>query len=261
MNATSDTPSIILFGGSFNPPHRAHFRIAHAALAAFAPATMQLIPSGQPWQKPHVAPAEHRLAMLELAVADDQADWPAHSKANPADAYPIIINPLEIERVQASYTIDTLRALHQHAVKNKHQNTSKSTSLSSSLNTTLSTHSAPDTRFIWLIGSDQLANFHTWRDWRDILKYTHIAVAQRAGHELSTEQLTDPQLRNYYRQNHCDVTASAWREQHSGLFIEFPAPAIAVSSTQIRAQIHAGQATPDLSKRVEKYIFERGLYK
>jgi len=96
------------------------------------------------------------------------------------EAYPITINPLEIERDQPSYTIDTVRTLRK---------------------------SAPDTRFIWLIGSDQLANFHTWRDWRDILTYTHIAVAQRAGHEISYEQLSDPQLCDYYRQNHCDVTA------------------------------------------------------
>ena len=172
--------------------------------------------------------------MLRLAMADDHADWSAHGQANHTSAYPITINPLEIERDQPSYTIDTVRTLRK---------------------------SAPDTRFIWLIGSDQLANFHTWRDWRDILTYTHIAVAQRAGHEISYEQLSDPQLRDYYRQNHCEVSDSVWRQQRSGLFIEFPAPAIAVSSTHIRAQIHAGQATPDITKNVEKYILERSLYK
>ncbi len=237
-HSPSMTPSIILFGGSFNPPHRAHFRIAHAALDTFAPASMQIIPSGQPWQKPHVAPAEHRLAMLRLAVADDQSEWQASHESE----YPIAINPLEIERNQPSYTIDTVRALYQNAPENQSEN-------------------ASNTRFIWLIGSDQLANFHTWRDWRDILRYTHIAVAQRAGHEINCEQLSDPQLRDYYRQNHCAVTAPAWRQQRHGLFIEFPTPAIAVSSTQIRAQIHANQTTPDLTKSVEKYILKHSLYK
>lgn len=230
MTAAEHMPSVILFGGSFNPPHRAHFRIAHAALDSFAPACMQIIPSGQPWQKPQVVPAEHRWAMLRLAVADDQANWQAEHTTH----YPISINPLEIERGQPSYTIDTVRTLRQ---------------------------SNPATHFIWLIGSDQLANFHTWRDWRDILSYTHIAVAQRAGHEISYEQLNDPQLREYYRQNHCDVSDPAWRQQHNGLFIEFPSPAIAVSSTQIRTQICATQATPDIVKNVEKYILEHGLYK
>ena len=230
MNAAEHTPSVILFGGSFNPPHRAHFRIAHAALDAFAPACMQIIPSGQPWQKSQVAPAEHRLAMLRLAMADDQAHWQTEHTTH----YPITINPLEIERDQPSYTIDTVQALRQNA---------------------------PATHFIWLIGSDQLANFHTWRDWRDILTNTHIAVAQRAGHEISYEQLIDPQLRDYYRQNHCEASDSVWRQQRSGLFIEFPAPAIAVSSTQIRAQIRTGQTAPDITKSVEKYILEHDLYK
>lgn len=230
MSAQTNAPCVILFGGSFNPPHWAHFRIAHAALAAFAPARMAFIPSGQPWQKPHVAPASHRLAMLELAVAEDQSNW----QATHASAYPIHINTLEIERDQPSYTIDTVQILRQ---------------------------TDPDTPFIWLIGSDQLANFHTWRDWRSILKYTHIAVAQRAGHELSPEHISDPDLHAYYLAHHCASENGIWRQHQSGLFIGFPAPAIAVSSTQIRAQVQQNLSTPDLPKSVEKYIFQHNLYK
>lgn len=231
MTAAEQAPSsIILFGGSFNPPHRAHFCIAHAALTAFAPAQMQIIPSGQPWQKPHVAPAEHRVAMLQLAVNDDQTHWRNQHNAT----YPIHVNTLEIERDTPSYTIDTLRALRE---------------------------SLPKARLIWLLGSDQLANFHTWRDWRNILNHTHIAVAQRAGHELTADQLSDTTLRDYYQAHHCSVTSNLWREQTVGLFIEFPAPAIAVSSTQIRNAIKNALPTPDLVKSVQNYIIKHNLYK
>lgn len=230
MTAAEQTPSIILFGGSFNPPHRAHFRIAHAALAAFSPAQMQIIPSGQPWQKPHVAPAEHRLAMLQLAVAEDQTHWRNEHRSD----YPISINTLEIERDTSSYTIDTLRVLRE---------------------------SMPNARLIWLLGSDQLANFHTWRDWRDILNHTHIAVAQRAGHELTAAQLSNTTLRDYYQAHHCDVTSDAWREQAHGLFIEFPTPSIAVSSTQIRNAIKNHLPTPEIAKSVQNYIIQHNLYK
>ena len=230
MAADSRESSLILFGGSFNPPHRAHFRIAHAALAAFAPAQMQIIPSGQPWQKPHVAPATHRLAMLQLAVADDQTLW----RTEHISDYPIQINTLEVERDLPSYTIDTLRALRAKL---------------------------PNERLIWLIGSDQLANFHTWRDWRDILNLCHIAVAQRAGHELNAAQLSDTVLHDYYQTHHCDVTNAAWRTHSTGLFIEFPAPALAVSSTQIRQAIQQHQTSSELSQSVEKYIFLHNLYK
>lgn len=219
---------MILFGGSFNPPHRAHFDIAHSALRAFAPARMDLIPSGQPWQKPLVAPAHHRLTMLELAEAEDRWHWQSTSD------YPIAINRIEIERDTPSYTIDTVRMLRQNA---------------------------PQTRFIWLIGSDQLANFHTWRDWRQILDYVHVAVAQRAGYELHFEQLLDTTLRDYYREHHCSAEDSIWRTQRTGYFIKFPAPALAVSSTQIRQAIAQHLPTPQLAQSVEKYIFLHNLYK
>lgn len=168
--------------------------------------------------------------MLELAVADDH-----HQHSNTSDtAYPIRINTLEIERNQPSYTIDTVRALRQ---------------------------TMPEARLIWLIGSDQLANFHTWRDWRQILDYVHIAVAQRAQHELHFEQLIDHPLREYYREHHCAVDDAMWRTQPTGLFIEFPAPALAVSSTQIRQAIQQMHPTSELAKNVEKYIFSHDLYK
>ena len=225
---------ILLFGGSFNPPHLAHFELVHAALSALKLKHCEMIPSGNPWQKPHVAPVQHRLAMLELAVHDDAQRWQEH---HPTTSYPIDINPVETLSHQASYTIDTLRQLR-------------------SLN--------PHTTFIWLIGSDQLTNFHTWRDWQGILKLAHIAVAQRAGHETSAEQLSDVTLRTYYQQHHCNAPSNQWRTQKHGLFIEFAAPLMAVSSTQIRAQLQQHPRTPELdktlTKNVQTYIFEQKLY-
>ena len=226
--------TILLFGGSFNPPHLAHFELVHAALSALKLNHCEIIPSGNPWQKPHVAPVQHRLAMLELAVHDDAQRWQEH---HPTTSYPIDINPVETLSHQASYTIDTLRQLR-------------------SLN--------PHTTFIWLIGSDQLTNFHTWRDWQGILKLAHIAVAQRAGHETSAEQLSDVTLRTYYQQHHCNAPSNQWRTQKHGLFIEFAAPLMAVSSTQIRAQLQQHPRTPELdktlTKNVQTYIFEQNLY-
>ena len=227
---------ILLFGGSFNPPHLAHFKLVHAALSALQLHHCDIIPSGAPWQKPHVAPVQHRLAMLEWAVHDDAQRW---LQLNPTTPYPIDINPIETLTNQASYTIDTLTALRRKQ---------------------------PQDRFIWLIGSDQLANFHTWRDWQEILKHTHIAVAQRAGHEISAAQLSDAALRDYYQQHHCSASSEQWHAQAHGLFIEFTAPAMAISSSQIRALIQQqhNPCTPELdkmlTKSVQNYISEQNLY-
>ncbi len=41
----------------------------------------------------------------------------------------------------------------------------------------------PDKRFVWLMGSDNLAQFHRWRDWRGIARTVPIAVIARPGYE------------------------------------------------------------------------------
>lgn len=86
-----------LLGGSFDPVHKAHLSLAHAALTALKLDQVQLIPAGQPWQRaPLGASPEHRLEMLKLAIR--------HTAA-------FEINPIEIHRIGPTYTIETLQAL------------------------------------------------------------------------------------------------------------------------------------------------------
>ena len=40
----------------------------------------------------------------------------------------------------------------------------------------------PDRRFVWLMGADNLAQFHLWRDWRKIAALVPIAVVTRPGY-------------------------------------------------------------------------------
>jgi len=86
-----------LLGGSFDPVHIAHIALADAAYHTLGLDDIQLIPTGNPWQRaPLAADSTHRLAMLQLAV--ENRDW-------------LRINPIEIERNGPTYTIDTLEAL------------------------------------------------------------------------------------------------------------------------------------------------------
>ena len=41
----------------------------------------------------------------------------------------------------------------------------------------------PKRRFIWLMGADNLAQFHRWRHWRDIARMVPIAVIARPGYD------------------------------------------------------------------------------
>jgi nicotinate-nucleotide adenylyltransferase len=94
-----------LFGGSFDPPHRAHVELARAALDALALDAVLWIPAGDPWQKARaITAAEHRAAMVELAIRDQPR---------------FVLERCELARSGPSYTLDTvreLRARHPHAV-------------------------------------------------------------------------------------------------------------------------------------------------
>ncbi|WP_376794976.1 nicotinate-nucleotide adenylyltransferase [Thermogemmatispora sp.] len=89
-----------LLGGTFDPIHYGHLVIAEEVRAALALAEVVFIPTGQPPHKPGrlVTPAEHRLAMLRLAIA-----------SNPAFS----LCEIEIERPGPSYTVETLRLLRE----------------------------------------------------------------------------------------------------------------------------------------------------
>jgi nicotinate-nucleotide adenylyltransferase len=43
----------------------------------------------------------------------------------------------------------------------------------------------PGVRFVWLMGSDNLENFHLWRNWKDIAKRLPLVVVQRPGSILA----------------------------------------------------------------------------
>ncbi len=87
-----------LFGGSFDPVHHGHLALARCAREQAALDEVWFIPAAMQPLKPHGprASAEHRLAMLRLAIAGDP-----HLK----------VSALEIERGGVSYTADTLREI------------------------------------------------------------------------------------------------------------------------------------------------------
>jgi nicotinate-nucleotide adenylyltransferase len=150
----SDTPSstprrILVFGGTFDPPHLAHALLpAQAAkqldcdLILYIPAAINPLKiSG-----PH-ASGEQRLAMLVIALADVP-----NAK----------ISTIELDRPGPSYTIDTLLALRDEYRCEATSSTSQG---------------IPEFRL--LIGCDQAVEFHRWKQWREIVKIAAPVVMLR----------------------------------------------------------------------------------
>ena len=89
-----------LFGGTFDPIHLGHLIVAEEARSILQLDKVLLIPTGQPWLKSGLknTDAEHRLAMVDLAVKAD-------ARLSSSD--------MEIRRPGPTYTVDTLTELRQ----------------------------------------------------------------------------------------------------------------------------------------------------
>ncbi|NQV29553.1 MAG: nicotinate (nicotinamide) nucleotide adenylyltransferase [Candidatus Marinimicrobia bacterium] len=145
---------VCLFGGTFDPPHNAHFIIAEAIREILDLNKIVFFPAYQP---PHkfevtpVTPVDHRIAMLRLCIDDI-----------PQFEY----SDIEIKRGGVSYTIDTILEMKQ-----KHNLKSEDLHI--------------------LIGSDSLADFKSWHRWQDVLEESQVIVARRPRFEKTD---IDPDL-------------------------------------------------------------------
>jgi nicotinate-nucleotide adenylyltransferase len=84
-------------GGTFDPVHNAHLAMAQAALDELRLEKLLFIPTGAPhYRESAVASGEHRVAMLRLAIADNDS---------------FEIDPRELAPGASGYTFDTLREL------------------------------------------------------------------------------------------------------------------------------------------------------
>ncbi len=87
-----------IMGGSFDPIHQGHIRMARSAMDAMALDRVLMMPSGNPPHKPDVAPAEDRYRMVCAACAGINGLEPSRE---------------EIDRPGVIYTVDTLSILHE----------------------------------------------------------------------------------------------------------------------------------------------------
>jgi nicotinate-nucleotide adenylyltransferase len=128
-----------LLGGTFNPPHVGHMLCAQEALTALKLDWVLLLPVHTPPHKEMQADPgpEVRLELCRLAVGD---------------APHIDVSTHEIDRGGRSYTVDTLRALHD---------------------------ARPEDDLTFIAGADQAAGLPGWREPAAVLELAGLAVAER----------------------------------------------------------------------------------
>ena len=91
----------------------------------------------------------------------------------------------------------------------------------------------PQHRFIWLLGSDTLPNFHKWRDWRGLAREVPIAVVPRRGYDSAAHAArVMGWLRRFV---HPSSQASQWTDWSAPAIIFLRLPPDPTSATAIRA--------------------------
>ena len=92
----------------------------------------------------------------------------------------------------------------------------------------------PQHRFIWLLGSDILPNFHKWRDWRGLAREVPIAVIRRPGYDSAARAAHAlGWLRRFV---HPSGQARHWTEWSAPAIFFLRLPPDPTSATAIRAQ-------------------------
>lgn len=137
-----------VFGGTFDPVHIGHLVVAERVRQDQVLDKILFVPCAIPPHKldEEISTDRHRLEMLRLAVG-----------GNPG----FEVSDIELKRGGVSYTVDTLRELHERS---------------------------PHAELFLLVGADNIREFHTWREPLRIAALATILVLTRPGYVPSFDR-------------------------------------------------------------------------
>ena len=134
-----------ILGGTFNPVHKGHLRIAEIALKKFKLDKVVFIPSGVPPHKPKtgIAPKEDRFKMIKIAIKD----------------YPKFrVSRVELDRPGYSYAVDTFNDLRRDFGRTA--------------------------KLYYIMGLDSINDILSWKKPLELFKLCEFIVATRPGAKI-----------------------------------------------------------------------------
>jgi len=143
-----------LFGGAFDPVHKAHIEIAENTYKLLNLNKIIFIPTGISASNKNLTDYNHRLAMLNLVCVNKKFE----------------VSDIEIikgiNNKEISYTVNTLKYLFDNN----------------------------NATYFFILGSDALSGISDWYKWKDIIKYSHLIFVERQGSLLKnifSEEITN----------------------------------------------------------------------
>ena len=193
-----------ILGGTFDPPHLGHLKLASYFASKLGLDELLLIPSGQPWQKDSgITSAQVRLQLTEAAAIDL-----ARAFLYRQIPTQIGVDRIEVDRAGPSYSIDTAKALRERY--------------------------GSDVSLIWLVGADSLIGLSSWFSWRELFNYVHFAVASRPQFDLDTE--LNPEIVDLLKHRQT-ADPKELGEHPAGLIYIDSGLAVDLSSTELRKHL------------------------
>jgi nicotinate-nucleotide adenylyltransferase len=235
-----------IYGGTFDPVHYGHLKVAEAVLSAFALDRIFFVPAFTPphKRKRMISSPFHRMAMLALATADSTK---------------MFISTVELEAPSRPYTIETLGRLQ--------------------------TELQP-ARLFFIMGADSFIDVTSWRDYEAILSEYDVIVATRPGYRgpngkedriQSSEEAVGalvPQLSSRLRRTIVDLRGGGYPSSADLASADLASAdlnspriyltdyvSVDVSATGIRDAVEQGRSVDDLvPPSVAAYIEKYRLY-
>ncbi|MDR2893451.1 MAG: nicotinate (nicotinamide) nucleotide adenylyltransferase [Deltaproteobacteria bacterium] len=197
--------TIALLGGSFNPVHYGHLRLAVEVYEALTPDRLYFIPSANPPHKPGLGmlPFELRVEILHAAL----------------QGYPEFqVDTLEADRPGPSYTSDTLAEYRRR-------------------------HPNGDLYFI--LGSEDFLGLDSWKNWKHMPDLANLLVVPRQGTEEAefeeqalrlwpTAEVMPSALKDDKKINLPAKAKSIYRVSEAGCLLYLPLPRLDINASLLR---------------------------
>lgn len=212
----------LMFGGTFDPIHHGHLRMAIELREAVQRQTGQraqvhLVPCRlPPHRRSPGADADQRLQMLALALTDEPG---------------LVIDRRELESPEPSYSVATLAALRAEL--------------------------GPQVPLAMAIGTDSFAGIEKWHRWSEIIGLAHIIVIERPGYQIPAGGAAAQLLAAHRVQSLNQLTGAA-----AGKVLSLSLSLLDISATDIRTRIADGRSARYLiPDTVWRYICDHSLYR
>lgn len=139
----------VIYGGTFDPIHHGHLRLAVELRERLGVDRVSLMPCHVPPHRDRPgATSSQRMALLQRAIADEPG---------------LTLDDRELRRDGASYTAETLRQIRAEL--------------------------GVETPLAMVLGTDSFAGFDRWQEWQLIPELAHIVVVQRPGPALTPDSV------------------------------------------------------------------------